>query len=342
MKILVTGGSGFIGSNFVKTALKHNHSVINVDALTYASSTATLKSLADNSNYYFYHLDIRDKASVEQIVKAHLPDAIVHLAAESHVDRSISGPNEFIQTNIVGTFNLLEIALSYWKNLKNEKPFRFIHVSTDEVFGSLPIDPSVKFHEKSSYKPNSPYSATKASSDHLVRAWNRTYGMPTIITNCSNNYGPYQFPEKLIPVVILNAIKKQQIPIYGKGQNVRDWLYVGDHANALLKILEDGVTGENYNIGGNSEISNIDLVKHICAILDDKVPLTSGSYSDLITFIDDRPGHDLRYAINANKLMTELNWSPSESLVSGLKKTVEWYLNNECWWKPLLKSHPRN
>lgn len=337
MKILITGGSGFIGSNLVKLAIKNNHTVINIDALTYAASKRSLISVLDHENYEFYNEDILNKTSIENIVKKHQPDAFMHLAAESHVDRSISDPYNFIKTNIIGTYNLLDIALKYWSSKHNKRCFRFIHVSTDEVFGSLGNNPSEKFIETSCYKPNSPYSASKASSDHLVRAWNKTYGLPTIVTNCSNNYGPYQFPEKLIPVVILSALNERQIPVYGSGLNVRDWLYVEDHATALLKILEFGEPGENYNVGGDGEISNLDLVKRLCVILDTKVPRVVGSYADLIQFTDDRPGHDFRYAINSDKLKRELNWTPITNLSDGLEKTIDWYIDNRSWWEPLSK-----
>lgn len=337
MKILVTGGAGFIGSAVIREAIKRRHSVVNVDALTYAACLENVAPVADDPSYVFEHADIRDRAALDRIFSEHLPNVVMHLAAESHVDRSIDGPGEFIETNIVGTFNMLEAARKYW--IKNEKPegFRFHHISTDEVYGSLPPDPVVQFTEETPYDPRSPYSASKASSDHLVRAWAETYGLPVLVTNCSNNYGPYHFPEKLIPVVTINALHNKQLPIYGDGSNVRDWLYVEDHADALLTVVEKGEVGRTYNIGGENECSNLTLVKTICGILDRLRPRDDGSsYSDLITFVDDRPGHDARYAIDPTRIRTEIGWSPSVTVEEGLERTVQWYLDNENWWRPLM------
>ena len=335
MKIIVTGGAGFIGGNFViKQVLKENNEVLNYDKLTYAVNLDTLTKLADHPNYQFIQADICDRYSVKSQLEKFQPDAIVHFAAESHVDRSIDGPFEFIQTNIVGTAVLLDEAFHYYKTLVNEKKdgFRFLHVSTDEVYGSL--DDEGYFTEKTAYDPSSPYSASKASSDHLARAWHRTYGLPVIITNCSNNYGPYQFPEKLIPLMILNCLSEKNLPVYGKGENVRDWLYVEDHCDAINTVLCRGKVGETYNIGGNNEIKNIDIVKTICQRMDKYSPSTlDGGYEDLITYVTDRPGHDFRYAIDASKIQNELNWTPKENIITGIDKTIRWYLDNEPWWK---------
>lgn len=338
MKILVTGGAGFIGSAVIRAAIAHGNSVVNLDALTYAACLENLKSVTDSPLYAFEHADIRDRETVNRIFAEHRPDIVMHLAAESHVDRSIDGPAEFMQTNIMGTFSLLEASRRYW--IDNEKPegFRFHHVSTDEVYGSLSADPLTKFTEDTPYDPRSPYSASKASSDHLVRAWAETYGLPVLLTNCSNNYGPYHFPEKLIPVVILNAIQGKDIPIYGDGSNVRDWLYVEDHADALLMVAERGQVGRTYNIGGENELSNLQLVQIICRILDRQRPCTDrDSYASLITFVQDRPGHDARYAIDPARIRAELGWAPSVTVEEGLERTVRWYLDNEDWWRPLLE-----
>lgn len=337
MKLLVTGGAGFIGSAVVRQALGRGHAVVNLDALTYAACLANLTSVEDHPGYVFEQADIRNREALDRIFATHKPDAVMHLAAESHVDRSIDGPADFIETNVLGTFHLLETARAYWAAQDRPAAFRFHHISTDEVFGSLPEDPSVKFTEATPYDPRSPYSASKAASDHLVRAWHETYGLPVVLTNCSNNYGPFHFPEKLIPVVILKALAGATIPIYGTGENVRDWLYVEDHADALLLVLEKGQLGASYNIGGENERRNIDLVRTICAILDEKQPKASGSYADQITFVADRPGHDARYAIDPSRLRDELGWRPSVTLEEGLALTVQWYLDNEAWWRPLLE-----
>lgn len=336
MKILVTGGAGFIGSAVVRLAVARGHAVVNLDALTYAACLDNVACVADSPLYTFERADIRDRTALDRILATHCPDAIMHLAAESHVDRSIDGPGDFIQTNVVGTYNLLEAARAYWVAQGRPDAFRFHHISTDEVFGSLPADPAVKFTEDTPYDPRSPYSASKASSDHLVRAWHETYGLPVVLTNCSNNYGPYHFPEKLIPVVTLNALAGKPLPIYGTGANIRDWLYVEDHADALLLVLEQGRIGRSYNIGGENERSNLDLVRSLCAILDDLRPRASGSYADQITFVADRPGHDARYAIDPTRIRTELGWRPSVTVEQGLRRTVQWYLDNESWWRPLL------
>ena len=340
MKILVTGGAGFIGSAVVRLAISRGHSVINLDALTYAACLENLASVADSPFYAFEHADIRDRAALDRIFAEYRPDVVMHLAAESHVDRSIDGPGTFMETNILGTFNVLEASRKYW--LENGKPeaFRFHHISTDEVYGSLPSDPEVQFTEETPYDPRSPYSASKASSDHLVRAWAETYGLPVLVTNCSNNYGPFHFPEKLIPVVTLNALHGKPLPIYGDGSNVRDWLYVEDHADALLLVVERGEVGRTYNIGGENERSNLQLVQTICGILDRLRPRYDGSsYSELITFVADRPGHDARYAIDPSRIREELGWRPSVTVEEGLERTVQWYLDNEDWWRPLLSRH---
>ncbi|MEM9129106.1 MAG: dTDP-glucose 4,6-dehydratase [Pseudomonadota bacterium] len=332
MKILVTGGAGFIGSAVVRVAVKRGHSVVNVDALTYAACLENVASVADNPLYSFEKADICDRSAMTQIFKDHQPDAVMHLAAESHVDRSIDGPGAFIQTNVTGTYSLLEAARDYWKGRDRFSEFRFHHISTDEVYGSLGAEG--QFTEDTPYDPRSPYSASKAASDHLVRAWAETYDLPVVLTNCSNNYGPYHFPEKLIPVVILKALAGEPIPVYGKGENVRDWLYVEDHADALLLVLSTGEVGRSYNIGGENEATNLDLVRKICAILDARKP-GAAPHSDLITFVEDRPGHDLRYAIDPARIRNELGWRPSVTLDQGLERTVDWYLENQEWWRAL-------
>lgn len=332
MKILVTGGAGFIGSAVVRAAIAQGHSVVNVDALTYAACLDNVAMVADNPRYVFEHADICESTLLDTIFSRHKPDAVMHLAAESHVDRSIDGPGAFIQTNVTGTYTLLQSARQYWETQGRLDSFRFHHISTDEVFGSL--GDTGLFTEDSPYMPNSPYSASKAASDHLVRAWQETYGLPVVLSNCSNNYGPYHFPEKLIPVVILNALAGRDIPIYGKGENVRDWLYVEDHADALLTVLTKGKVGRSYNIGGENEARNIDLVQMICTILDRLSP-SIRPYSDLITYVTDRPGHDLRYAIDPSRIRDELDWRPSVTLEQGLEKTVRWYLDNQDWWQAL-------
>ena len=367
MKILVTGGCGFIGSNLVRMLVQQkDETVVNLDKLTYAGNPESLNDITDHPNYRFEQVDLCDAEALRTVFSVHQPDAVMHLAAESHVDRSIDGPGEFIQTNIVGTFNLLQAALEYWRSLSDGNNFRFLHVSTDEVYGSLAAN-EPGFSETTPYDPHSPYSASKAASDHLARAWNDTYGLPVLVTNCSNNYGPYQFPEKLIPVVILKCLRGDPIPIYGKGENIRDWLYVEDHAAALYTVLTKGRVGESYNIGGNNERTNLELVQSLCRILNDacpmdaakfKSPVTSSSdavsknsqleqprsgsnsnsvsYESLITFVIDRPGHDMRYAIDARKIRDELGWEPKEDFESGFHKTVQWYLDNQDWWQRIL------
>ena len=335
MKILVTGGAGFIGSAVVRLAVARGYDVVNLDALTYAACLDNVASVADNATYAFEHVDICDRPALDRVFSTHKPDAVMHLAAESHVDRSIDEPGDFIKTNITGTYNMLEAARAYWVAQDRPSGFRFHHISTDEVFGSLPADPSVKFTEDTPYDPRSPYSASKASSDHLVRAWAETYGLPVLLTNCSNNYGPFHFPEKLVPVIILNALAGQPLPIYGNGSNVRDWLYVEDHADALLTVLETGALNRSYNIGGENERTNLELAQTLCAILDDLRPRASGRYADQITFVTDRPGHDARYAIDPRRIREELGWQPSVTVEEGLRKTVQWYLDNEEWWRAL-------
>jgi dTDP-glucose 4,6-dehydratase len=333
VKILITGGAGFIGSAVVRHVLENSDdSVVNLDKLTYAGNLESLEDVADNSRYFFEQVDICNKYEVARVFKEHMPDVVMHLAAESHVDRSIDSPSDFIETNIVGTYNMLEVARAYWTNLDEikKRTFRFHHISTDEVFGDLEGEDDL-FTEETPYAPSSPYSASKAASDHLVRAWFRTYNFPVVITNCSNNYGPYQFPEKLIPLVIMNALSGTELPIYGAGDQVRDWLFVDDHAEALYKVVLEGALGETYNIGGHNEKKNIDVVNTICDILEDIIPLEEGSYRDLITHVADRPGHDLRYAIDASKIARDLNWQPKETFESGIKKTVLWYLDNQNW-----------
>ena len=333
MKIIVTGGAGFIGSAVIRQYINDTENeVINLDALTYAGNLESLADVESNSRYHFEHVDIRNIDEVERVFNKYQPDAIMHLAAESHVDRSIDGPADFIMTNIVGTYNLLDVARQYWNSLEADKKdrFRFHHVSTDEVYGDL--EATGYFTEETAYDPSSPYSASKASSDHLVRAWHRTYGFPVVVTNCSNNYGPYQFPEKLIPLVILNALEGKPLPVYGDGSQVRDWLHVEDHARALRLVLEQGKTGETYNIGGHNEKTNLEVVKTICSLLDQLVPGSPHKpHESLITFVTDRPGHDVRYAIDAEKIQEELGWVPQETFESGIEKTVKWYLDNKLW-----------
>ncbi len=336
MKLLITGGAGFIGSAVVRQAIRDGHSVVNLDALTYAACLENVAGVSNSPNYAFEQADIRDRAALDRIFATHQPDAVMHLAAESHVDRSIDGPADFIETNINGTFNMLEAARAYWVARGKPEGFRFHHISTDEVFGSLPADPVVKFTEDTPYDPRSPYSASKAASDHLVRAWHETYGLPVVLTNCSNNYGPFHFPEKLIPVVILNALAGKPLPIYGKGDNIRDWLYVEDHADALLTVVLKGEIGRSYNIGGENERTNLELVRTLCAILDEKRPAAK-PYAEQITFVTDRPGHDARYAIDPSRISAELGWRPSVTVEEGLARTVQWYLDNEAWWRPLLE-----
>lgn len=346
MKVLVTGGAGFIGSAVIRHLISNtDFNVLNLDALTYAGNLSSLNAISDSDRYSFSHVDLRDADAVKKVIFDYQPDLIMHLAAESHVDRSIEGPSDFITTNIIGTFNLLDAARSYWTGLDdaNKTKFRFHHISTDEVYGDLGMGDAL-FTEETAYDPSSPYSASKASSDHLVRAWHRTYGLPVIVTNCSNNYGPYHFPEKLIPHVILNAIHGEALPVYGDGMQIRDWLYVDDHARALVKVATEGVIGETYNIGGFNERSNISVVKAICSILEElrpEKPEGINNYVDLITYVKDRPGHDIRYAIDASKIERELGWHPEETFETGIKKTVQWYLENENWWKDVLSGNYR-
>lgn len=341
MKIIVTGGAGFIGSAVIRHLLDTTQDIVlNIDKLTYAGNLASLGDYQQNERYQFQQIDICDSESLSKAISSFKPDAIMHLAAESHVDRSIDGPAAFMQTNIIGTYNLLEASKAYWLTLteENRAAFRFHHISTDEVYGDLE-NPEDLFTEETSYQPSSPYSASKASSDHLVRAWQRTYGLPTIITNCSNNYGPYHFPEKLIPLVIINAVHGKELPIYGTGQQIRDWLYVEDHANALVTVMKKGSVGDTYNIGGHNEKTNLDVVESICNILNTLIidkPNNINDFKSLITFVADRPGHDLRYAIDASKIQQELNWVPKETFETGLLKTVQWYLNNKQWWQAIL------
>lgn len=344
-QILVTGGAGFIGANFVLDWLRDGDAdgIVNVDKLTYAGNLKTLASLEGDARHVFSRTDICDRGALDQLFATHQPRAVVHFAAESHVDRSIHGPGEFIQTNIVGTFTLLEAVRAYWTGLDDARKasFRFLHVSTDEVFGSLsPTDP--QFSETTAYAPNSPYSASKAASDHLVRAYHHTYGLPVVTTNCSNNYGPYHFPEKLIPLVISNALGGKPLPVYGDGLNVRDWLYVGDHCAAIREVLARGRLGETYNVGGWNEKTNLEVVHTICDLLDELRPKATGSYRDQITFVKDRPGHDRRYAIDARKLERELGWKPAETFESGLRKTVQWYLDNQAWVQDVMSGEYRN
>lgn len=333
MKILVTGGAGFIGSAVVRLAIARGYQVVNLDILTYAANLANLADAAASPDYSFEQVDIRDRAALDHVFENHKPDAVMHLAAESHVDRSIDGPGAFIETNVNGTYNMLEAARAYWTAQGKPEHFRFHHISTDEVYGSL--GETGQFTETTPYDPRSPYSASKAASDHLVRAWHETYGLPVVLSNCSNNYGPYHFPEKLVPVVILNALAGREIPIYGDGGNVRDWLYVEDHADALLQVLTKGQTGRSYNIGGENEATNNDLVRLICAEMDRLRP-ENAPHDRLITYVHDRPGHDRRYAIDPTRIRTELGWQPSVTVEQGLRQTVQWYLDNEEWWRPLL------
>ncbi len=341
MKIMVTGGAGFIGSAVVRYVLKHTEcTVVNVDKLTYAGNLNSLGEVSNTNRYIFEHVDICNAEAITALFVKHRPDAIMHLAAESHVDRSIDGPATFIETNIVGTYILLEAARNYWKSLEAEKKntFRFHHISTDEVYGDLHSKDEY-FTELTPYSPSSPYSATKASSDHLVRAWHRTYGLPVVVTNCSNNYGPFHFPEKLIPLMILNALSGKKLPVYGAGNQIRDWLFVEDHARALFKVVTEGKIGETYNIGGNNEKQNIEVVRLLCELLEELAPQKPAGvlrYEDLITFVADRPGHDLRYAIDATKIKNDLGWQPEETFESGLRKTVVWFLNNKEWWQSVL------
>lgn len=340
MNILVTGGAGFIGSAVCRHLIAAGDRVVNVDALTYAATLGSLKSIESHASYRFAHADIRNGERMLKLMRDNDIDAVMHLAAESHVDRSIDGPGAFVDTNIVGTFRLLNAALQYWNSLDRARKatFRFHHISTDEVFGDLPYD-SGKFTEETPYAPSSPYSASKAASDHMARAWHETYGLPVVVSNCSNNYGYFHFPEKLIPLVILNALEEKRLPVYGTGQNVRDWLFVDDHARALELVLKRGKPGESYNVGGDAERSNIEVVEAICDLLDRKRPRGEGRrYRDLIEFVDDRPGHDRRYAIDAAKIRRELGWLPAESFDSGLNKTVDWYISNEWWWRPLREA----
>ena len=332
MKLLITGGAGFIGSAVVRLAVAQGHSVVNLDALTYAACLENVASVADSPLYTFEQANICDRVALDRIFADHRPDAVMHLAAESPVDRSIDGPGAFIQTNITGTYTLLEAARAYWQGAGKPAGFRFHHISTDEVFGSL--GPAGQFTEDTPYAPRSPYSASKAGSDHLVRAWGETYGLPIVMTNCSNNYGPFHFPEKLVPVVILKALAGQPIPVYGNGAHVRDWLFVEDHADALLTVLTKGELGRSYNIGGENEVSNLELVKMICALLDERIP-SGAPHADLITFVSDRPGHDQRYAIDPTRIRAELGWKPSVTVEEGLAHTVDWYLENEDWWTAL-------
>lgn len=341
MKILVTGGAGFIGSAVIRHIINNTQdSVINVDKLTYAGNLESLLTVENNERYTFEQVDICDRTELDRVFAEHQPDAVMHLAAESHVDRSIDGPAAFIETNIVGTYTILEATRAYWNQLDDihKTAFRFHHISTDEVYGDLEGTDDL-FTETTSYEPSSPYSASKASSDHLVRAWLRTYGLPTIVTNCSNNYGPYHFPEKLIPLIILNALDGKALPVYGDGMQIRDWLYVEDHASALYTVVTKGVIGETYNIGGHNEKANIEVVKTICSLLEELVPNKPQGvteYQNLITYVTDRPGHDVRYAIDASKIARELGWKPAETFESGIRKTVEWYLANQKWWSRVL------
>jgi dTDP-glucose 4,6-dehydratase len=339
MRVIVTGGAGFIGSALVRhLVLERGYEVLNIDALTYAGNLASLTAVEGKPNYRFLHANICDRRAMEQAVQGFRPDRIMHLAAESHVDRSITGAADFVQTNVIGTFNLLEAARQYWAALapEDKAAFRFLHVSTDEVYGSLGDEGL--FTEETPYDPSSPYSASKASSDHLAKAWQRTYGLPVVVSNCSNNYGPFHFPEKLIPLTILNALAGERLPVYGKGENVRDWLYVEDHARALDLIIEQGRVGETYNVGGRNERRNIDVVRRICAVLDELAP-ANRPREELIEFVTDRPGHDARYAIDATRLENELGWQALEDFDSGIEKTVRWYLDNEWWWQPLRERY---
>lgn len=338
MKLLVTGGCGFIGSAVCRMAAERGHEIVNVDCLTYAANPASVAMLEGDA-YAFEKVDIRDADAVTRVFETHKPDAVMHLAAESHVDRSIDGPGAFVETNVMGTFNMLQAARAHWDTLDGDArdAFRFHHVSTDEVYGDLEMDDPA-FTEDTPYDPSSPYSASKAASDHLVRAWGRTFGLPIVVTNCSNNYGPYQFPEKLIPVVILKALHGDDIPVYGTGENVRDWLYVDDHADALLTVLQKGELGRTYNVGGNNERTNLELVETICKLMDARKDLDRDNHAELITFVTDRPGHDVRYAINPERIRDELGWSPKIEWNEGFEKTIDWYLDNRDWWQPLVKA----
>ena len=336
MKIFVTGGAGFIGSAIIRYLIQQtDHDVLNFDALTYAANLHSLSSIDSSRRYTFVHGDIRKRAHLDDALTQFRPDIVMHLAAESHVDRSIDGPAAFIDTNIVGTYTLLEAVRNYWTNLpvSSKESFRFLHVSTDEVYGSLGATGA--FEESTAYAPNSPYSASKASSDHLVRAWHHTYGLPVVTSNCSNNYGPFQFPEKLIPLMILNILHDKNLPVYGTGSNIRDWLYVDDHAKGLLCVAMKGVPGESYNIGGNEEHTNIDVVTHLCTLMDELAPSDLGPHERLITYVTDRPGHDARYAVNALKIEKKLGWTPEENFETGFRKTIEWYLANKDWWQAI-------
>jgi dTDP-glucose 4,6-dehydratase len=335
-KVLVTGGAGFVGSAVVRLLVGKGYDVVNVDKLTYSGNLDSLRKVDGAANYRFHQVDICDRQRITKILADERPDAIMHLAAESHVDRSIDGPEVFVDTNVVGTVRLLEAALEHWRELDEDvrSAFRFHHISTDEVFGQLPLDGGL-FTEETPYAPSSPYSASKAAADHFVRAWQTTFGLPVVLSNCSNNYGPYHFPEKLVPLTILNAIEGRPLPVYGKGENVRDWLYVDDHARALELVLTGGKVGESYNVGGRAERSNLQIVETICDILDRKRPRDQGSHRDLISFVANRPGHDLRYAIDPSKIERELGWGAAESFESGIEKTVDWYLANEWWWRPV-------
>ncbi|MBL97294.1 MAG: dTDP-glucose 4,6-dehydratase [Legionellales bacterium] len=332
MRIFVTGGAGFIGTSLVKKAVKRGHKVINLDCLTYAANIENHSDLVGNPNYAHEQISICDKESLTKVFEKHCPDSVMNLAAESHVDRSIDSPDKFIEANLVGTFTLLEVFRKYWQTREHSNKMRFLHISTDEVFGSLGVDG--KFTEVSRYEPKSPYAASKAGSDHLVRAWANTFGIPTLITNCSNNYGPYQFPEKLIPLTILKALGDESLPVYGDGSNVRDWLFVSDHVEALLKVLVQGEVNESYNIGGNNELSNLEVVERICRLMDKRIPKRT-SHLRLIEFVEDRPGHDKRYAIDSTKIKEKLGWSPSVSFDDGLEETLDWYLQNKSWWERL-------
>ena len=336
MVVFITGGLGFIGSAVVKKAIERGYSVVNIDSLTYAASRESVTSIADNPNYIFELADISNYARIEELFFKYQPDALINLAAETHVDRSISDPQAFIKTNVIGTFNLLEVTRKYLSEIEKSKNFRFHHVSTDEVFGSLELGVKEKFTEKSPYKPNSPYSASKASSDHFVRSWYTTYGLPILISNCSNNYGPFQHPEKLIPLMIIKGLMNQRLPIYGSGDNIRDWLFVNDHADGIMTILDIGEIGRSYNIGGENEMTNVEIVKLICSKLDQIKPRQSGLYSDLISHVSDRPGHDKRYAIDNSRISDELNWKPKVEFEEGLELTIDWYLKNQSWWQNRL------
>lgn len=336
MKLLITGGAGFIGSAVVRLAVARGHHVVNLDALTYAGRRENIACVADSPLYRFEQADIRDRAAVERIFATYQPDAVMHLAAQTHVDRSIDAPDAFVSTNVTGTFELLEAARRYWLHKNRPEGFRFHHISTDEVFGSLGAEG--RFTERSAYDPRSPYAASKAASDHLVRAWHHTYGLPVVMSNCSNTYGPYHFPEKLVPLMILGALAGRPLPIYGDGSHIRDWLFVDDHAEALLLVLQRGKSGRSYAIGSENECTNLELVRKLCALLDEVRPKACGSYADQITFVADRPGHDARYAIDPTRIRTELGWRPSVTLDEGLRRTVEWYLAHEAWWRPLWAS----